>query len=174
MPIDIMSPIQALESATMKFVAKNESDKHLKLAQDKLEEDKKRNETYAKQVEKMTSGDQKLQLSELELKKLKEQNKGNKAQFKHDETMAQYNIQNQSELNKGKRADARIAEANPELIKQQNKQLRLKEKLQNIINNPQNSYTPNSDDIKELVNNKKNSTSDYIRNNQVKLMGGDE
>lgn len=165
MPIDLMSPLQAIESATMKLVAKNESDKHLKLAQDKLEVDKARNETYAKQVEKMTSGDQKIQLSELELRKLKEQNKGNKAQFKHDEAMAQYNIQNQTELNKGKRADARIAEANPELIKQQNKKLRLESKLKS-----QYDYSKDAGDI---ADENLNSQRDAIYNSQVRL-GGDE
>lgn len=135
MPIDLMSPVQALESAALKLVAKKESDKHLAIAQMNADTKRMQAETYKQAVDKQLTPEQKLQISD-----------------------------NDVAISKNKKsihlADARKSKNTLE--------------LQRILNDPQNSYTPNSDEIKELVNNKRNIANNFIRDSQAKIIGGDE
>lgn len=61
MPIDLMSPIQALESATLKLVAKKESDKHLELKEKELKIKQQKADTYAKSVANQMTPEQKIE-----------------------------------------------------------------------------------------------------------------
>lgn len=135
MPIDLMSPVQALESAALKLVAKKESDKHLAIAQMNADTKRMQAETYKQAVDKQLTPEQKLQISN-----------------------------NDVAISKNKKsihlADARNSKN--------------KLKIQEILSNPQNNYTPNSDEIKELVNNKRDTTNNFVRDSQAKIMGGDE
>lgn len=128
MPIDLMSPVQALESAALKLVAKKESDKHLAIAQMNADTKRMQAETYKQSVDKQLNPEQKIEMAKIDLKRT--------------------NSITRREKNKLE--------------------------LQRILNNPQNSYTPNSDEIKELVNNKRDISNNFIRDSQAKIMGGDE
>lgn len=63
MPIDLMSPVQALESATMKLVAKKESEKHLEIAKQNADSNKMKAEAYKQSVDKQLSAEDKVAIS---------------------------------------------------------------------------------------------------------------
>lgn len=147
MPIDLLSPLQAVANAInysnntkMRKEELEVAKGNLEVARGNLENNRKNTELKQRELDQQDE----------QFNRTLEDNQSARI---HDETMAQKKINLQNSKNRG--MDKKI-------------------RLQEILQNPQNSYTPNSDDIKELVDNKRNSTSDYIRNNQVTLMGGDE
>ena len=69
MPIDLMSPLQAIESATMKLVAKQESEKHLEVAKQNAESKHITAEAYKKHIDNQLNSEQKLELAKIEKNK---------------------------------------------------------------------------------------------------------
>lgn len=66
MPIDIMSPIQALQHSAMAYKGVKESEKHLKLQEQKLDIDKQKADTYKEAVSKQLNPEQKLEKTRIE------------------------------------------------------------------------------------------------------------
>ena len=69
MPIDLMSPLQAIESATMKLVAKQESEKHLDIARQNADSKRMTAEAYKNYTDKQLDAEQKLEMAKIEKNK---------------------------------------------------------------------------------------------------------
>lgn len=152
MPIDLMSPVQALESAALKLVAMKESNKHLAIAQMNADTERMRAEAYKQFVDKQLTPEQKMEISNNDViisnNKLAEAEEATKQSKQATKQSEQKTLQEQEFTNQ---------------LKERNKRKRLDLKSEK---NKQNSskFSQKAEDFK-------NEQIDAIRNNQVNLGG---